>query len=92
MIANNAWPYPWRKPISVYETNGPLGVEYLEFRFADIGFRVGRTGWTGGHTGRERFRVTCLDCIELLHPGTTSPPSYIEEHLKVAHGWKGHKA
>lgn len=70
---------PWPESASVYDDAGPS--DELEFAVAGHEIRVVPTGDTGLHTGRQRYRVTCVTCFEVLHPGTTGPRYQIERHL-----------
>lgn len=76
--APNEWPFPWRKPISHYDTDGPK--ETTGFEYGGRRFLVTPTGGTGIHTGRDRFRVDCLSCGELLHESTTGPSARVRNH------------
>lgn len=77
------WPFPWEKPKSHYDSDGPL--EPITVPISGINFRIAPTADTGIHTGRTRFLVVCLDCQETLHHATTGPSSRITHHLSEAH-------
>jgi hypothetical protein len=86
-MSNAEWPYSWRKPISIYDSDGPelaLGVTHTEVVLG-VPFEIARTGDVGIDTGRDRFRVVCGVCGEELHRGTTRPSSHIDGHLREAH-------
>lgn len=46
--------------------------------------RVAVTRALGIHTGRRRYRVECLSCSEIVHPGTTGAVWYMQFHLRHA--------
>lgn len=44
-------------------------------------FEIVATPETGIHTDRRRYRVTCVSCTKLVHPGSTSASAQIRMHL-----------
>lgn len=72
------WPWPWDKPVSHYDTNGPK--KSTRVTYNDVPYFVSPTGDSGIHTARDRFHVACLACKTVLHHNTTSPPSAIKSH------------
>lgn len=96
-LKDPAWPFPWRKPRSAYDTDGPTETTIAHLVGAD--YLVELTGDSGIHSGRDRFRVVCLTCADaieeaagdrfgpgVLHPNTTGPSSRIMEHHQKRHG------
>lgn len=87
-VSDPAWPFSWRRPISSYDTDGPLlkaGDEHRE-TVEGVEFVLVGTGATGIHTGRDRFQVTCVRCGMELHARTTGPSHHIRWHLRERHG------
>jgi hypothetical protein len=81
------WPFPWPQPRpGMWDTDGPRETTIVHLVGAD--YLVEPTGDTGIHSSRDRFRVTCSTCDELLHSNTTGPSSRIEDHHRWAHGPK----
>lgn len=79
---------PWPPPISHYDSNGPRDGGPVEFNIAGNSFLVVKADdKIAPDTGRDRYKVVCLECDEILHEGTTGPPSYISEHLKKVHDY-----
>lgn len=79
---------PWPQPISVYDSNGPRDGGPVEFNIAGASFLVVKADDSvAPDTGRDRYKVVCRDCDDILHKATTSPPSYIEAHLKKVHDY-----
>lgn len=76
-----AWPFPWEKPLTHYDSDGPDG--RVSFTLEGHTFAVEPSGGTGIHTGRDRFRVVCSTCTEVLHANTTGPGSRIRSHLNT---------
>jgi hypothetical protein len=73
---------PWEEPsgpYSEFQTDGPK--EDVEFDLGGHLFRVTATGDSGLHTGRRKYKVSCLKCALVLHPNTTGPRCWIEMHL-----------
>lgn len=77
------WEFPWPPPRSSYDTDGPR--ETTAVHLVGATYQVEPTGGAGVHTGRDRFRVECLTCPELLHPGTTGPSHRIRAHHNERH-------
>lgn len=78
--------FPWKRPASVYESDGPQDVRILEFGIGDVLLRIECTDVLAPHTGRNRFKCTCVTCNEVLHEATTGPTIRFEQHLNEAHG------
>jgi len=78
---------PWPEPISHYDSNGPRDHYPAVFSIASVSFLVVEAGAAGPDTGRNRYKVVCRECDDILHKATTSPPSYIQEHLKKVHDY-----
>jgi hypothetical protein len=77
---------PWPKPISHYDSDGPRDGGPVEFNIAGNSFLVEiAAGALAPHTGRDRYKVVCRECDEILHEATTGATSYIETHLKKVH-------
>lgn len=72
------WPWPWDRPISHYDTNGPK--KPTRFKYEGVNYFVGYSGDSGITTGRDRFHVACLGCATVLHSNTTSPSNIIQAH------------
>jgi hypothetical protein len=94
-VLGDSWPWPWAKPRSVYDTNGPA--ELTDLVILGVHLRVTPSGDTGVHTGRDRYVVACATCgtldalsgsnmMLILHPCTTSPTSVARAHLREMHG------
>jgi len=77
------WEFPWPRPRSQYDTDGPSVTTIVHLPGAD--YSVEPTGDTGPHTGRGRFRVECVACGEELHRNTTGPSSRIRDHHRHEH-------
>lgn len=73
------WPFPWPKPRSSYDTNGPKKTTEVDYK--GHRFRVVPGKGEGIHTGRGRFLVACLTCGEVLHEATTGPTQHMDMHL-----------
>ena len=76
--ASNEWPFPWRKPISPYDTDGPES--HTMITLDGVVYSVAPTGHSGSDTGRARYLTVCLACSIVLHRNTTGPSSYILNH------------
>jgi hypothetical protein len=77
---------PWPKPISHYDSDGPRDGKPAEFNIGGVSFLVTvATGALAPSTGRDRYKVVCRECDEILHEATTGPTNYIESHLKKVH-------
>lgn len=81
------WPFPWKKPESVYESDGPIAKRGRQHDVVvcNVLFMVASTGDGGFSTGRRRYRVDCQDCNEILHENTTGPSFRIRDHLRDRH-------
>jgi len=80
---------PWPEPISHYDSDGPRSLkvgERLDFEIAGNRFRIESTDALAPTTLRTRYRVTCLECAEVLHEATTGPKTYLRMHLRDEHG------
>lgn len=57
-----------------------------ERTFAEDGhtFRITAVHDTGFHTGRNRYRVECVTCSEVVHEKTTGPESRVLGHIRDA--------
>lgn len=88
---DDPWPFPWPKPISHYDSDGPRGEpedKPVEFAIGGVYFWVHPTGDKGCDTGRHRYEVRCANCTKVLHENTTGPSTRILGHLCEAHGRK----
>lgn len=87
---SDEWIYPWPKPISVYDSDGPrekpLSYEPLDFDLFGAKLRIHATRQSGIDSDRIRYQVACLTCDEVLHPATTGPSSRFDDHLQEKHG------
>ena len=61
---------------SIYESWGPEDLPVTLHPF----YEIKPTGDVGCDTGRTRFRVVCNRCKKVLHPNTTWPTAWIENH------------
>jgi len=87
-VNHDPWPFPWPKPISHYDSDGPRGGPGDKPTQIDIGgvrFLVHPTGDEGCDTGRHRYKVQCLECTKILHENTTGPSTRILAHMREAH-------
>jgi hypothetical protein len=82
-VSEPEWPWPWRKPISVYDDAGPR--ESTVVHHGAASYQVDPTTETGIHSGRTRYRVECLTCPEVLHERTTGPGARIQQHTREQH-------
>lgn len=82
-----SWDFPWPKPRSSYDTDGPTITAIVHLVGAD--YTVEPTGDSGVHTARDRFRVECITCPELLHRNTTDTSGRIRYHHWKKHGGSG---
>jgi dCMP deaminase len=82
--------FPWKKADNVYSDDGPKQI--VTFIAAGAQMRVEPTSRYGRDTGRTRFKVECMTCAKVLHPGTTSASSMVAGHLERQHGWDGSPA
>ena len=48
----------------------------------DHTFKITATSRTGFNSGRRCYRVECVSCAILVHPGSTSSRAQIENHLE----------
>ena len=77
---------PWPKPISHYDSDGPRDGGPVEFNIAGQSFLVVKASDAiAPSTGRDRYKVVCRECDEILHEATTGATNYIESHLKSVH-------
>lgn len=83
MATDPKWSFPWKQPISHYDTNGPSHA--LLFDLNGVSFYVEPTNRDGIHTARTRYLVECNTCKTVLHPSTTGTSHWIERHLKERH-------
>lgn len=87
---SDEWIYPWPKPISMYDSDGPrekpLSYEPLDFELFGAKLRITATREEGIDSGRIRYRVECLTCDKVLHENTTGPSSRFGGHLEEQHG------
>jgi len=94
-VSGDSWPWPWAKPRSIYDTNGPR--DLTDLVILGVHLRVTPSGGSGAHTGRDRYVVACATCGDLdavsganmmliLHSNTTSPTSVARWHLREKHG------
>lgn len=51
-------------------------------RIGDHVFRLVATERVGCHSGRRRYRVECLTCGVVVHPGSTGPGHMARRHLR----------
>jgi hypothetical protein len=77
--ADAAWTWPWRRPKGIYDSDGPKEPTRVE-RDGHT-FMIAANGDIGIDTGRDRFRVFCETCNELVHRGTTGPSAMAQGHL-----------
>ncbi len=78
--------FPWPQPISHYDSDGPRN-EAVEFEVEGVKMRVDfGEGLLAPDTLRDRYRVLCLTCDEVIHRATTSATIRCEDHLKDSHG------
>ena len=77
------WPFPWKRPKTQYESDGPSSP--IVASIGGVDFRIAPTGEDGMHTGRSRYLVICCDCQEVLHQSTTGPSVHIRRHISDAH-------
>jgi hypothetical protein len=84
---NIAGLFPWPQPTSIYSSDGPLDMEQTKpFEVGGVWLRALPSGDLGPSTGRDRYKVKCLTCGEVLHPSTTSATIRCLDHLKAVHG------
>lgn len=84
-MTSELWEFPWPQPKGTgYDTDGPTISTAVQLVGAT--YVVEPTGDTGLHSGRDRFRVVCLTCDQVLHENTTGPSSRIRHHHKENHG------
>lgn len=87
---SDEWIYPWPKPISVYDSDGPrekpLSYEPLDFELFGAKLRIQATRQSGIDSDRIRYQVACLTCDEVLHEATTGSSSRFNGHLEEKHG------
>jgi len=74
---------PWKKPASVYESDGPT--HRMAFNIHGAFIQVDPLDERGINSGRMRYRVDCLTCKRVLHEATTGPSSWIRGHLHDEH-------
>lgn len=48
-------------------------------------YEITPSGEEGWNTLRTKFKVTCIECNEELHPSTTWPSHYAEQHENQKH-------
>lgn len=75
---------PWDKPDTIWASDGPAIA--TEFTVRGVTMKVAGTGDTAIHSGRNRYRVECVTCEEVVHPNTTGATTRCEDHLREAHG------
>lgn len=80
--------FPWTCPESIYGSDGPIDKDLVEFEVEGIKLRVENANVLAPNTLRDRYRVTCLTCDELIHRATTGATTRCEQHLEDAHGIK----
>ena len=89
MIEPAAWPWPWARPQTVYDSEGPAVP--TEAQAYSLRFRVSPTAEVSFDTGRTRFAITCLACGEELHHATTRPDAYAQRHARRCRATGGTK-
>lgn len=68
---------PWKHPVDVWSNDG-MDCEVL---IDGHNFKVESTGQQGIHTGRQRYKVMCTTCSQVIHEATTSASARIQQHL-----------
>ena len=76
--------FPWDQPTSIFGNDGPD--EDVEFEISGVSLKVETTDALAPSTFRDRYKVTCVTCNEILHEATTSATIRCEDHLREAHG------
>jgi hypothetical protein len=83
-------PYTDRTPYADLETGTSRDVD-IETDDGPHGFTVTATKATGFNSGRRLYRVECITCFELIHPGTTGPDYQMRFHVRYGEVWPGER-
>lgn len=77
--------FPWKQPISHYDSDGPRDLKKVIFEIDDIKMSIEVNGILAMNTMRDCYRVICLTCDKTIHSATTSATILCEDHLRESH-------